>query len=74
MAKYFGVKCKTCGTPIALAVRKPILEGKTININVVPLASIVCPECGDSHEHSSRLRKNRVEREVSALVASSGSR
>jgi endogenous inhibitor of DNA gyrase (YacG/DUF329 family) len=52
MAKYFGVKCKTCGTPIALAVRKPILEGKTININVVPLASIVCPECGDSHEHS----------------------
>jgi hypothetical protein len=51
MPRYYGVKCKTCGTNIPLVAREPG-EGRNTAVYSVPLESIPCLECGAWHIYS----------------------
>jgi hypothetical protein len=52
MARYYGVKCATCGMNIPLFACKP-KEGRDSSIYRVPQESLSCRECGGSHIYDS---------------------
>ena len=52
MARYYGVKCRTCALNIPLIVCKPN-EDRTPKLYSVPLDSIACFECGSIHMYDS---------------------
>lgn len=48
MTRYFGVLCKNCNHPIPLAVKRPTVEGRAVNIYTVPLEPLTCSKCKKS--------------------------
>ena len=53
MTQYYGVKCGGCRKNIPLEIRKPTLERNTVNIHLVPLEPISCPDCGHEQQYGS---------------------
>ena len=53
MTRYYGVECKTCQNRIPLAIKKPTLQGNVVTINLVPLTTVDCVVCGNSHMYES---------------------
>jgi hypothetical protein len=50
MTRYYGVKCSKCELSIALQL-SATRDGKTIEINFVPLSPIECPNCHHSQQY-----------------------
>jgi hypothetical protein len=48
MTRYWGVKCRTCGSHIPFEKCLPD-QGKAVTIRFVPLDPIRCPKCENSH-------------------------
>jgi len=51
MPRYFGVKCKKNGTPVALHDLDS-LSPTQIQFNALPLNPFKCPVCGEKHEYA----------------------
>ena len=64
MTRYFGVKCKKSGEPIAIS-EVDVFDITKLSVNMLPLDPFECPACGEKHIY---VRKDGFEFEAENII------